>query len=542
MAFSNYSNLFQYGLLSESSSSYASVPWATENIGPRRGSLPNVGDGLSIPSQPSTSSDYESSSSVASGESLYFTFKRRRNPCEDRSFLSLDLAESQSLRSLSLSRKDNLDAASQRSRRATATDTPTSVSDPSSFMALFSPPLPPSPLQSPLSAHSIPDPDFSDLLGLPLSPGGTHSPKSVIHQPLPQPPSHATLSPPRPSKPRRELSPMRFAAPSPPPFPLPPVPSHFDSFSMNSVKSSDVISCSSTVSSGYRRAQRVIALKNLEGRGADGAVGRIKPRMSQNFMSMSDDEDEYDGMSLHANINVIVEDAKEGAEPNGMHPRAGDESRSRGLSLSIDGKDWHNLTPRASAWGVLFGGEVDGDIDTEVDKIFGLDTSPRSSSRDSDDSYGSRKTKRSKRSNSPHSSTASLPKKSTVLSQPPAHLHPLSPSASTSSWSTFVPPALPQFESKHTTLSLSTSKPRVRQRTVSDRGASSSHTHVLEARARTKTLSRSRLPMPARLELRLDWAMGNTEAPSFIDMRDENLETESRSDSWRSLFEVSCNA
>lgn len=112
MAFSNYSNLFKCGLLSEGSSpSYASDPWATEYCGPRRGSLPfmdtlsEISDVSAHPPPPSSSSGHDTSDSFNSDGSFYFTFKKKRNVGEHRSFLSLDLAEAQSLRSVNLKGK-----------------------------------------------------------------------------------------------------------------------------------------------------------------------------------------------------------------------------------------------------------------------------------------------------------------------------------------------------------------------------------------------------------------------------------------------------
>lgn len=120
MAFAHYSNLFTSGLLSDSpissESSPASSPWSLEDdLGygaRRRGSLPMD----SLDSASSSYSRYSTSAqssralpeSLASGDSFYFTTpsKRRRNPAYFRSFLSLDLAESQSVQA-SLKRMDS---------------------------------------------------------------------------------------------------------------------------------------------------------------------------------------------------------------------------------------------------------------------------------------------------------------------------------------------------------------------------------------------------------------------------------------------------
>lgn len=125
MAFSNYSNLFTCGLLSEGTSlSYATAPWAAEYFGPRRGSLPSIdafseiSDFSAQPLPPPASSGVSESTATTSHDgSLYFTFKKKRNPAEHRSFLSLDLAESQSLRSVSTKGKDKAADASSRGQQ-----------------------------------------------------------------------------------------------------------------------------------------------------------------------------------------------------------------------------------------------------------------------------------------------------------------------------------------------------------------------------------------------------------------------------------------
>ena len=45
-----------------------------------------------------------------------------------------------------------------------------------------------------------------------------------------------------------------------------------------------------------------------------------------------------------------------------------------------------------------------------------------------------------------------------------------------------------------------------------------------------------------RIPLNLDWLTPKVDADNFIDMRDDGPESDSRSDSWQSLFEVSCTA
>lgn len=400
---------------------------------------------------------------------------------------------------------------------------------------------------SPQSAHSVPDPDCSSSTLLSPHP---RRPVTMLHQPTPR--QFDNLSP-LDTQLGRELSPMLFAAPSPP---LVPLHSHFDSFSSSSVRSPDVLSRTSTVSSSYKRAQRVDALKRLEGRGADGAVGRLKPRLSQNFMHLSDDEDEEAPAPMDTGIGVILEEVQGDQEAplehrrNSSQDRSRSRSRGRSLSISIKEEQWYTLTPRQTAWSVLFGGETDGDIDTEVDKIFGLDNSPyNSDSQESVNSYVSHRPKRSKLSDSPKSSYLEplAPYKSSEYTFPskktkspgksvthpiPANLHPLSPSSP--SLSTSSPAARPLTLMPHSLRSPyldPSSDIGVRQRTVSD-----SQTVKHESTKRTRR-RHSRVRLPARLELHIDWKQ-----PSFIDMRDESLESDSRTDSWHSLFEISCRA
>ena len=364
--------------------------------------------------------------------------------------------------------------------------------------------------------------------------------------------------------------------------------------SEKSLRSAEVLSRTSTVSSGYRRAQRCDALKRLEGRGADGAVGRLKPRLSQNFMHLSDDEDEEEVVGpwpAGNSMNVIVEDLA--GEHDGQSRRSSASksgpSENQDLSVSINGQPWYSLTPRQSAWGVLFGGEVDGDIDVEFDKIFGLDRLPQPPQPDSPQSDDSapRKPKRSKRSYSPRSprqsqqdqrgtdiSLAPVPfpskhNSTTARSPPHLHLHPLDASASTSTFSPSIASSSTRSVShsqSHSHYSRTSKAPHqrslapalsppnrdsyVRLRTVSDFGSSNphslvqhetrSHGHHHRHHHQKARSGHHRQKKPPRLELRLDLAP--IDGPSFIDMRDESLESDSRSDSWRSLFEISCAA
>ncbi|KIM71421.1 hypothetical protein PILCRDRAFT_754256 [Piloderma croceum F 1598] len=107
---SPYSSFFTSGLLFEGFST--THPFA-EDLGPRRGSLPN-----DMPlSLCSTSQKMQSPSDVSSA--FYFTLQPRRDTIALRSFLSLDLAESQSIRSASLHRNDSTVTKSTSSRKPT---------------------------------------------------------------------------------------------------------------------------------------------------------------------------------------------------------------------------------------------------------------------------------------------------------------------------------------------------------------------------------------------------------------------------------------
>ena len=85
---SPYSSFFTSGLLSEGSSS---SPSSIEDLGPRRGSLPS--------NTPPSPSSINLHSSAHEASAFYFSLQPRRNSFALRSFLSLDLAESQSIRS-----------------------------------------------------------------------------------------------------------------------------------------------------------------------------------------------------------------------------------------------------------------------------------------------------------------------------------------------------------------------------------------------------------------------------------------------------------
>jgi hypothetical protein len=98
---SPYSPFFTSGLLSTTTSRSPSPDISLE---PRRGSLP-------------TNAPLRTTASVTDeSAAFYFTFQPKRDLMEYRSFLSLDLAESQSMRSASLKRKASSKANSRSSK------------------------------------------------------------------------------------------------------------------------------------------------------------------------------------------------------------------------------------------------------------------------------------------------------------------------------------------------------------------------------------------------------------------------------------------
>lgn len=136
----DYSALFKCGLLSDAVLDSKPAPWQTdaEAFTPRRHeSLPSTVDELSLIIPNSTSSPQELANSVASGDSssFYFTVRKRASK-EHRSFLSLDLAESQSLRSASL-KKGNVQDTRQRLKQARALNISTAA--PTSSYVLYRP-------------------------------------------------------------------------------------------------------------------------------------------------------------------------------------------------------------------------------------------------------------------------------------------------------------------------------------------------------------------------------------------------------------------
>ncbi|KAF7983402.1 hypothetical protein HWV62_22425 [Athelia sp. TMB] len=245
-----YSPFFTSGLLSARDD--------RDELGPRRGSLPT--DVYSPTSSTASASSEDSAD-------FYRTLQPRRDPTQLRSFLSLDLAESQSTRSASIK------------RRAPAQISTFLAAPPTTQLRRAS--------RSRDSLRSIP------------------SPKPVPSASLPAIPSASTPS-----------SPARSAAPV-----LPPIPSTrlsfasaLASFRLPSPKKSAALKRASTpartisIASTERRARREDALAALEGRGhsssrrpqtSPASAFGARPHTlapsthtrARNFMDMSDEED-----------------------------------------------------------------------------------------------------------------------------------------------------------------------------------------------------------------------------------------------------------
>ena len=195
------------------------------------------------------------------------------------------------------------------------------------------------------------------------------------------------------------------------------------------------------------------------------------PRLSQNFMSMSDDEDDEDFVDSQLELEPVLELREEDnlkrssdvdIDLSNAMDREGHFDDSQGLVVSIDAAalTLFNLTPRTSTHG------------------FAL----------------------SQLLNSPHpkSKTAS---RTTLLAEP-------------------VP------RSKSATPNSQTTRRPENHRSVSDKRSSKRH----------------RTSHPPRLSLNLESGWPPVEV-NFIDLRDEQQDdSQSGSDSWRSIFEVSCSA
>ncbi|KAF8817523.1 hypothetical protein BYT27DRAFT_7216612 [Phlegmacium glaucopus] len=179
-----------------------------------------------------------------------FIFSRQP---EYRSFLSLDLAESQSMRSASFKRKPSSPFNFPK------------ISEPSNTLRLR---------VSRDSLRSIPSPKPAPSITLPELPKRTPSPISSVPPRLPSLVPIPALEFPLPS-----LTISRTPAP------------------LTVIRHISVATkaTSSTISTRVRRSNRLEALARLEGRSKNGPITiHSKPAQQRNFMNMSDDEDEED--------------------------------------------------------------------------------------------------------------------------------------------------------------------------------------------------------------------------------------------------------
>ncbi|KAK7683401.1 hypothetical protein QCA50_013663 [Cerrena zonata] len=323
--YSQYSPLFTSGFLSDS-------PSSSRAPSPLYLSHKDNHDSLPLTVNTRMSDIYagaESSRTPEDVEALFLTFRPHRKQVEEGlSFLSLDLAESQSMRSMSLRRKDTV---TTRATTAFGRSEPSSPShlpiSPIAKRSQFAPVLPPiSPVSSlrrssretllpspkPAPSTSLPEPPASvaptqhrkkpSNLTLTLSdcfaeagPSSTTSVTSPFHRPSYSAPSvFSPLSPPLRSSPilspNHERSYFTFSPTSPTvtsyQFPPPPCAlSTAEPKPTAALKAS--LSMRSTATVNTRQRNRSAALAALEGRGHQKR--RSRPR---NFMSMSDDEDD----------------------------------------------------------------------------------------------------------------------------------------------------------------------------------------------------------------------------------------------------------
>ncbi|KII87237.1 hypothetical protein PLICRDRAFT_177011 [Plicaturopsis crispa FD-325 SS-3] len=321
MLSSPYSALFTSGLLSECLSPAPEL----EDLGPRRGSLPTdasssspcPGDVLPLPTINEAAAKLHSPTDESAA--FYFTLQPRRGSAEFRSFLSLDLAESQSLRSASVRRKG--------SKRTTAS---------SRNINLGKSERPRTRLESLRTRLPSPKPAPSATLPSLPSPSPSPAPSSTSKSklaPAPTPKSKLTPSP----APSPALASFTFPPRTPAPI----------SSSTRAPKHISVATtattASSSVTSTYKHGRYEDALARLEGRVASASTSNggktstsktgvvRKPTSTSNFMNMSDDSDSDDSDS-----DVDVDDVC----PPIMDPSTGNHNASPSTPSSGNG-----LTP-----------------------------------------------------------------------------------------------------------------------------------------------------------------------------------------------------
>ncbi|GLB41767.1 hypothetical protein LshimejAT787_1003670 [Lyophyllum shimeji] len=286
---SPYSPFFTSGLLSEHthySPCSSRSPSPAPSPGPRRGSLPTDSTSVRTPSSTDGSSAF------------YFTLQPKRDTSEYRSFLSLDLAESASLRSASLKRKSSC-----KTRACSRTEKSFTkfAQIPEVHNKQLAPPRTSLRLRlSRDSLRTIPSPKPAPSITLPDLPKHAAVPPSPsLSSTAPRLPSIAVnsslgLSLQRASQSTPSLVIARTTAPK------------------------DIVqlpnrSSISTVSSSVRKVNRSHALARLEGRTNSTRRKAMAKPFARNFMSMSDDEDdggddsEFEEDSGKVTLSAILE-------------------------------------------------------------------------------------------------------------------------------------------------------------------------------------------------------------------------------------------
>ncbi|KAI9063805.1 hypothetical protein FKP32DRAFT_1685822 [Trametes sanguinea] len=329
--FAQYSPLFTSGLLSESNSPSSSRHSSIE----RRGKVPRG----SLPVDANLDSFYETSTSE--DDALFLTFMpRRRRADAGNSFLSLDLAESHSMRSMSLRRKDTVTTRATTHFGRSVPTSPTVPPMPTSYVFTVSPqsciadtfrrptmpfsfahfgpsPQPHRPIvrhssreglpgAKPVPSSQPPAPpaapkrrarpsDLTITLSTCFSVTSGSMPPS-LHRPSHSEPS--ILSPVSPLLSPTEHSYLTFSPPTTPPATA--LLNSFEDAQRGTPSSAPPEvplrsrpSVRSTVSFRTRQVNRSAALAALEGRITPNSRSR-PPSRPRNFMSMSDDEDDTD--------------------------------------------------------------------------------------------------------------------------------------------------------------------------------------------------------------------------------------------------------
>ncbi|KAI1784675.1 hypothetical protein LXA43DRAFT_1066554 [Ganoderma leucocontextum] len=297
--FAQYSPLFTSGLLSESNTPSTSRRPSVE--------LQQKDPRESLPVDASVDSLYETPTSGEHG--IFLTLAPRRRDAGN-SFLSLDLAESQSMRSMSLRRQDTFTSRATTHFGPTTLSAPLPMSPPmqfASFSELASPPHPRKSLVRHSSREGLPGvkpvpssqlpavplrkrpADLSITFSTSLSPLTSSGSSSLHRSAYSEPSILSSISP--------LLSPIErsYLAFSPLTSPSAMQTSHPSVEALRSAPAAIPLqagpSFRSTASVKTRQVNRSAALAALEGRVERQARHRSRP---SNFMSMSDDEDDVD--------------------------------------------------------------------------------------------------------------------------------------------------------------------------------------------------------------------------------------------------------